>query len=135
MDFYSKIEDQVTELKELRGYPNDGTAFGHFILKECFKKIIDFDYDGSDDDSFINDHIVDMAYDLGNDAIFPIQKNNEILVFQFKYSKSQLLNTSEIKKNKEFIDWILQINPEPKTPNSKLKKLIDGEISQILKPR
>ncbi|MBX3035392.1 MAG: AIPR family protein [Anaerolineales bacterium] len=132
MSFHAKITNQVTELKKQFGYPNDGTSFGHFILRECFNKIIDFEYDGTDYDSFIKNHIVDMANDLGNDAIFTNQKNREIIVFQFKYSNGSLLNTDEIKKNKKFIDWILNINPEQLTPNVKLKKIIEEEISLIL---
>ena len=58
MSFYTRIKDQVTELTRQFQYPNDGTAFGHFIMRECFNKIIDFEYDGTDYDSFINDHIV-----------------------------------------------------------------------------
>ena len=73
-----------------------------------------------------------MANDLGNDAIFTNQKNKEIIVFQFKFSKSQLLNTDEIKKNKRFIDWILGISNETLTPNPKLKKIIDEEVFSIL---
>ena len=134
MSFYTRIKDQVTELTGQFQYPNDGTSFGHFILRECFNKIIDFEYDGTDYDSFINDHIVDMANDLGNDAIFTNQKNREIIVFQFKYSNGQLLNTNEIKKNKKFIDWILKVNTDTLSPNTKLKKLIDEEISLILTP-
>jgi hypothetical protein len=134
MSFYSKIKDQVTELAGQFNYPNDGTAFGHFILRECFNKIVDFEYDGTDYDSFIKDHIVDMANDLGNDALFTNQKNREIIVFQFKYSNGQLLNTNEIKKNKKFVDWILNISPDALIPNVKLKKIIDEEISQILTP-
>ncbi|MBT3464391.1 hypothetical protein HN451_05340, partial [archaeon] len=88
--------------------------------------------DGNDFDQFIKDHIVDMANDLGNDAIFTNQNNNEILVFQFKYSKNQLLNTDEIKKNKKFIDWILQLNGEELKANPKLRKVIDEEINPIL---
>lgn len=134
MSFYTKIKDQVTELTGQFNYPNDGTAFGHFILSECFNKIIDFEYDGTDYDRFINDHIVDMANDLGNDAIFTNQKNREIIIFQFKYSNWQLLNTNEIKKNKKFVDWILKINSNMLTPNKKLKKVIDEEISPLLTP-
>jgi hypothetical protein len=135
MSFYAKIKDQVTDLTKQFGYQNDGTAFGHFILRECFSKIIDFEYDGTDIDNFIKDHIVDMANDLGNDGIFTNQKNREISVFQFKYSNGQLLNTNEIKKNKKFVDWILKINPEEPTPNHKLRKVIDEEISPILTPQ
>ncbi len=132
MSFYAKIKDQVADLRNQFSYQNDGTAFGHFILRECFNKIIDFDYDGNDYDSFIKDHIVDMANDLGNDAIFTNRKNREIIFFQFKYSNGQLLNTNEIKKNKKFIDWILNITPDSLAPNQKLKKVIDDEISPIL---
>lgn len=132
MEFYDRIKEQVTELKLHQKYQNDGTAFGHFAIKECFNKIIDFEYDGNDFDQFIKDHIVDMSNDLGNDAIFTNQNNNEILVFQFKYSKKQLLNTDEIKKNKKFIDWILQLNVEELKENSKLRKVIDEEINPIL---
>jgi len=132
MDFYDKIKSQVSNVKKKENYPNDGTAFGHFAIKECFNKIIDFGYDGDDFDQFINEHIVDMANDLGNDAIFTNQKTNEILVFQFKYSKNQLLNTQEIKKNKKFINWILNIAPEKLTANHKLQRIIDNEIKLIL---
>jgi len=132
MIFYDRIKEQITELQQKHNYPNDGTAFGHFAIKECFNKIIDFEYDGNDFDQFVKDHIVDMANDLGNDAIFTNQMNNEILVFQFKYSKSQLLNTDEVKKNKSFIDWILKINTNSLTTNHKLQKVIDEEINPIL---
>lgn len=132
MSFYTKIKDQVAEITKQFSYPNDGTGFGHFILRECFSKIIDFEYDGIDYDSFIKEHIVDMANDLGNDAIFTNDKNNEILVFQFKYSTAQLLNTAEIIKNKKFVDWLLKINPNPLVPNAKLKRLIDEDLSTIL---
>lgn len=134
MSFYTKIKDQVTELTEQFNYPNDGTSFGHFIIRECFNKIIDFEYDGTDYESFIKDHIVDMANDLGNDAIFTNQKNREIIVFQFKYSEKQLLNTIEIKKNKKFIDWLLKISTDSLTPNAKIKKIIEEEILLILTP-
>ena len=132
MEFYERIKEQVSELTSNQNYQNDGTAFGHFIIKECFNKIIDFEYDGNDFDQFIKDHIVDMANDLGNDAIFTNQRNNEILVFQFKYSKNQLLNTDEIKKNKRFIDWILKLNGDELKANPKLQKVIDEEINPIL---
>jgi hypothetical protein len=132
MSFYDKIKDEVSNLASLVGYPNDGTAFGHFVLKECFNKIIDFEYDGNDIDGFINSHIVDSSRDLGNDAIFVNQKNNEIMIFQFKYTSSQLLNIDEIKKNKTFLDWLLKINSNNLAPNAKLKRIIDEEIHQVL---
>lgn len=132
MGFYDKIKDQVAELRRFYEYPNDGTAFGHFILKECFNKIIGFEYDGTDYDSFIKEHLVDSSNDLGNDAIFTNQKNNEIIVFQFKYTSGQLLNISEIRKNKNFIDWIIGLCTETLTPNNKLKKILNEEISLIL---
>jgi hypothetical protein len=132
MSFYDKIKDQVSEIRSHYNYPNDGTAFGHFILRECFNKIIGFEYDGIDYDSFIKEHIVDSSNDLGNDAIFTNTKNNEIIVFQFKYTTNQLLNIAEIKKNKRFIDWIIGINKEHLSPNDKLQKLIDEEMSQVL---
>lgn len=134
MEFYDRIKEQVAELTTNENYQNDGTAFGHFMIKECFNKIIDFEYDGNDFDQFIKDHIVDMANDLGNDAIFTNQANNEILVFQFKYSKNQLLNTNEIKKNKRFVDWIIGLTDENLSANHKLKKVIDEELSPILTP-
>lgn len=134
MSFYDKIKDQVTELTNKYNYQNDGTAFGHFAIKECFNKIIDFEYDGSNFDDFIKAHIVDMSNDLGNDAVFTNQKNNEILIFQFKYSNSSLLNNDEIKKNKKFIDWLLNLSSENLSPNNKLQKIIDEEISPFLTP-
>jgi hypothetical protein len=132
MKFYDRIKEQVSDLTKNQKYQNDGTAFGHFIIKECFNKIIDFEYDGNDFDQFIKDHIVDMANDLGNDAIFTNQNSNEILVFQFKYSRNQLLNTYEIKKNKKFIDWILKLNQQQLSANPKLRKVLQEEIEPIL---
>lgn len=132
MGFYDRISVQVANVKKEQKYQNDGTAFGHLIIKECFNKIIDFEYDGGDFDQYIKDHIVDMANDLGNDAIFTNQKNNEILVFQFKYSKGQLLNNEEIKKNKKFIDWILKLSPDELSPNPRLRKVLEEEIYPIL---
>lgn len=133
MIFYEKVKDQVAELTPKYGYPNDGTSFGHFIIRECFTKIVDLGFDGQDIDDFIKEHIVDGANDNGNDAIFVHKGQRRILVFQFKYSQnSNLLNTDEIRKNKKFIDWILRLSPNNLTPNTKLKKVLDNEISDIL---
>lgn len=57
------------------------------------------------------------------------------MVFQFKYSKNSLLNTNEIQKNKDFIDWILGINHSNLKANHKLKKVIDEEINLVLTPQ
>ncbi|MFH1729775.1 MAG: AIPR family protein [Pseudomonadota bacterium] len=136
MSFYERIKDQVSDLRETFNYPNDGTAFGHFIIKECFsRKIIEFDYDGIDINEFIKEHIVDMSNDLGNDAIFTNQNNHDIYVFQFKYSNNNLLNTDEIRKNKKFIDRLLKINYDEQKPNKKLQKIIDNEINTLLTPQ
>lgn len=133
MIFYEKVKDQVAELTPKYNYPNDGTSFGHFIIRECFTKIVDFGFDGQDIDDFIREHIVDGANDNGNDAIFVNKDQRRILVFQFKYSQnSNLLSTDEIRKNKKFVDWILRISPNNLTPNAKLKKVLDNEISEIL---
>ncbi|MBK9249339.1 MAG: AIPR family protein [Ignavibacteria bacterium] len=133
MHFYDKIKDQVATITPKYNYPNDGTAFGHFIIKECFNKIVDFDFDGQDFDEFITSHIVDGSNDNGNDAIFVNKSQKRILVFQFKYSQnSSLLNTNEVLKNKKFIDWILRLSTDNLSPNSKLRRVIDNEISEIL---
>jgi hypothetical protein len=133
MHFYDKVKDQVSALTPKYNYPNDGTAFGHFIIKECFNKIVDFDFDGQDFDEFIANHIVDGSNDNGNDAIFVNKAQKRILVFQFKYSQnSSLLNTNEVLKNKKFIDWILRLSTDNLSPNPKLRKVIDNEISEIL---
>jgi hypothetical protein len=133
MRFYEKVKDQVAELTRKYQYPNDGTSFGHFIIRECFTKIVDFGFDGQDIDDFIKEHIVDGTNDNGNDAIFVHKEQRRILVFQFKYSQnSNLLNTNEIRKNKNFIDWILRLSQDHLTPNAKLKKVLDNEISEIL---
>jgi hypothetical protein len=132
MNFYEKIKDVVSEITKENGYKDNGTAFGHFIISECFNKIIDFDFDGIEFDTFIKNHIVDMSCDLGNDAVFTNQKNNEILVFQFKYSNNALLNTNEVKKNKRFIDWVLGLSDDDLRPNKKLKNILEDEISKIL---
>jgi hypothetical protein len=132
MTFYNKIQGQVSEIKDTFNYKDEGTAFGHFIIKECFKKIVDFGFDGLDFDDFVHKHLVDMAYDLGNDVIFTNKEGNNILIFQAKFSENNLLNTEEIKKNKRFIDWILGLSKESLTPNPKLKKVIDEEISLVL---
>lgn len=133
MNFYDKIKQDVSALTSTYKYPNDGTSFGHLIIRECFKKIVDFNFDGQDIDEFIKNHIVDGANDKGNDAIFVNKAQKRILVFQFKYSQNNnLLNTYEILKNKRFIDWILKLSSDSLIPNSKLKKIIDNEISEIL---
>ena len=132
MSFYDKIKDQVAELSKEFEYQNDGTAFGHFILNECFKKIIDFEYDGNDYENFFKTHIVDLTKDLGNDAIFTNKANKELIVFQFKYSKGSLLTTDEIKKNKRFIDWTVGLNKEELKPNHKLRKIIDEAVTYWL---
>lgn len=132
MSFYEKIKEQVSNLATEFSYPNEGTAFGHLAIKECFSKIIDFSYDGTDFDSFIKNHIVDRANDLGNDFIFVNKKDAQINFFQFKYSQNSLLNTSEIIKNKEFIEWLLKIGNHNLKPNAILQGIIDDEISEIL---
>lgn len=132
MDFYDRIKDEVSEIQKKFNYPNDGTAFGHFIIKECFSKIKDINPNSVDFDNYIKDHIVDMANDLGNDAIFVNEHTKEIMIFQFKYSKNQLLNTDEIKKNKKFIDWILGINGDKLIANNKLNNVIFQEINPLL---
>jgi hypothetical protein len=132
--FYNKVKDIVEEFREDYNYPNDGTAFGHFCIKECFTKIMDFGFDGNDDEfnEFIKNHCVDRANDLGNDVIFGDTKNNRIFIFQFKYSKSSLLNSTEIKKNKTFIDWLLGLENEEQKPNHILKNIIETELKPIL---
>lgn len=133
--FYEKIKDQVTDLTPQYAYPNDGTSFGHFIIRECFNKIVDFDFDGQDFDDYIKNHIVDGAHDNGNDAIFVNKKRKQILVFQFKYSQnSNLLNTTEIRKNKNFLDAILHVTDKALTPNSRLRKILDNEIAEVITP-
>ncbi len=132
MSFYNKIHEQVAGITNSYNYQNDGTAFGHFAIRECFSKIIEFDFDGSDLDQFIKDHLVDGSNDLGNDALFVNRKSNEILMFQFKYSESNLINTEEIRKNRKFIDWLLKLNETTLKPNYKVERIIDDEISQIL---
>lgn len=133
MNFYEKIKDQVSTITTKYNYPNDGTAFGHFIIKECFNKIVDFNFDGQDFDDFVKIHIVDGCNDNGNDAIFVNKAQKRILVFQFKYSQnSSLLNRNEVLKNKTFIDWILRLSSDNLTPNPKLRSVIDNEISEIL---
>lgn len=132
--FYNKVKDIVEEFREDFNYPNDGTAFGHFCIKECFTKIMDFGLDGNDNEfnEFILNHCVDRANDLGNDVIFGDTKNNRIFIFQFKYSKSSLLNSTEIKKNKTFIDWLLGLENEEQKPNHILKNIIETELKPIL---
>lgn len=132
MSFYEKIKGQVSEIRNKFNYKDEGTAFGHFVIKECFKKIVDFGFDGLDFDDFVHEHLVDMAYDLGNDVIFTNKEKSHILIFQAKFSPNSLLNTEEIKKNKKFIDWILGLSKEEQKPNHKLKRIIDGEISLVL---
>jgi hypothetical protein len=133
--FYEKIKDQVTDLTPQYAYPNDGTSFGHFIIRECFHKIVDFDFDGQDFDDYIKNHIVDGAHDNGNDGIFVNKKRKQILVFQFKYSQnSNLLNTTEIRKNKKFLDAILHVSDEALTPNPRLRSILDNEIAEVITP-
>ena len=132
MTFYDKIKGQVSELREKFNYKDDGTAFGHFMIKECFNKIVNFGFEGLDFDDYIHRHLVDMAYDQGNDVIFTNKETNQILIFQAKFSNNRLLNTDEIKKNKGFIDFILGLSNEKLELNSKLKKVIDEEISSVL---
>jgi hypothetical protein len=132
MSFYEKIKEQIKNLTSEYAYQNEGTAFGHLAIKECFSKIIDFSYDGSDFDSYIKNHIVDRANDLGNDFIFVNKPEKQINFFQFKYSQSSLLTTSDIIKNKEFIEWLFKIGNHDLKPNKILQGIIDNEILDII---
>ncbi|WP_411822424.1 AIPR family protein [Leptospira sp. 'Mane'] len=132
MDFYSRIEEQVKELTGKFYYQNTGTAFGHLVIKEAFSKIIDFNYGSLDFDTFIKSHIVDKANDLGNDFIFVDREINEIHLFQFKYSKNNLISLEEIRKNKVFIEWLFGLNNHILSPNLDLKQIIEEEINEVI---
>lgn len=133
MEFIKKIEEEVSDIKEQFSYPNDGTAFGHFVLKNCLSKIIDIDDISSLElDDFIKNHITDGANDYGIDAVICNSNNKQIHFFQFKYSEGNLFNFDEFKKTKTFLEWLLEENNNDINPNEKLKNLIEDEIKPIL---
>lgn len=135
MSFVDKINDEVKDIKSEFGYPNEGTAFGHFAIKRCISKIIDLnDISDLELDNFIKSHVTDKANDNGIDVIFS-NESNQIFIFQFKYSDWNLLNLEEFKKTKRFLDWIFKIKEDSLDElecNNILAKILDSEITPIL---
>jgi len=133
MGFVEKIKEDVSDIKKQFSYPNDGTAFGHFVLKNCVSKIVEID-DISDIelDNFIKGHITDGADDYGVDAVICNSSYKQIHLFQFKYSECNLFDFNEFKKTKTFLDWLLGKSKESINANERLKQLIENEIKPIL---
>jgi len=133
MGFIEKIKEDVSDIRKEFSYPNDGTAFGHFVLKNCVSKIVEID-DISDIelDNFIKGHITDGANDYGIDAVICNTNYKQIHLFQFKYSECNLFNFNEFKKTKNFLDWLLGKSEESINPNRMLKQVIENEIKPIL---
>lgn len=133
MELIKKIKEDVSDLRKQFSYPNDGTAFGHFVLKNCVSKIVEIeDISDIELDNFIKDHITDGADDYGIDAVICNTNYKQIHLFQFKYSEGNLFDFNEFKKTKTFLDWLLGKSEESINPNMKLKQLIENEIKPIL---
>lgn len=132
MSIYKKFSNDVCSIKNNFKYKNEGTAFGHFVIRECLGKILELGYDGIDIDSYIFDHIVDGSYDCGNDAILVDKDTSTINIFQFKYSEESLLTIEDLEKNKSFLNTILRLDGPTVFPNNKIKELIRTEIDNIL---
>ena len=133
MKFIEKVKGEVSDIRKQFSYPNDGTAFDHFVLKNCLSKIIEIE-DTSDLelDDFINGHITDAANDYGVDAVICNSNYKQIHLFQFKYSEGNLFDFNEFKKTKVFLDWLFKKSGGAIHPNEKLRQLIDSEIKPIL---
>ncbi len=133
MTFIEKIQEEVSDIKNQFSYPNDGTAFGHFVIKNCLSKIIDIeDISDLELDDYIKNHITDGSNDFGVDAVVCNSNNKQIHLFQFKYSENNLFDFDEFKKTKNFLEWLLGLNQDNITLNEKLKELIEEEIKPIL---
>jgi len=133
MEFIEKIKEEVSDIKNQFSYPNDGIAFGHFVLKNCLSKIIEIDnVSDLELDNFIKNHITDGSNDYGVDAIICNSNNKQTHLFQFKYSEGNLFDFDEFKKTKTFLDWLLGKNTNNFKLNEKLKQLIDDEIEPLL---
>lgn len=133
MAFIEKIKSEVSNIKNHHSYPNDGTAFGHFALKNCLLKIIEID-DVSDLelDDYIKNHITDGANDFGVDAVIYNSSNKQIHLFQFKYSEGNLFDFDEFKKTKGFLEWLISPTRSDIKLNEKLRKIIEQELGPIL---
>lgn len=133
MGLIEKIKEDVSDLRKQFSYPNDGTAFGHFVLKNCISKIVEIeDISDIELDNFIKSHITDGANDYGVDAVICNTNYKQIHLFQFKYSEGNLFDFNEFKKTKTFLDWLLEKSEEGIDPNRRLKQLIGNEINPIL---
>jgi len=133
MGLIEKIKEDVSDLRKQFSYPNDGTAFGHFVLKNCISKIVEIeDISDIELDNFIKSHITDGANDYGVDAVICNTNYKQIHLFQFKYSEGNLFDFNEFKKTKTFLDWLLGKSGESINPNRGLKQLIENEIKPIL---
>lgn len=136
-----EIKEQVQEIRKNFNYPNDGTAFGHFALRECFYKIMDFgDVAEPDLDDFIKKKITDGKDDKGIDAVI-VESDGVVNFFQFKYSDWNQYDNVEFKKTMEFFDTLFDIakgsdgGPLNIDCNAKLRQLIEEDVKPALKER
>ena len=101
MGLIEKIKEDVSDLRKQFSYPNDGTAFGHFVLKNCISKIVEIeDISDIELDNFIKSHITDGANDYGVDAVICNTNYKQIHLFQFKYSEGNLFDFMNLRKQK-----------------------------------
>ena len=77
---YTKIKNEVTEIKTINKYDNFSIAFGHFYVKHVFNI----------DDQTAKETLTDGGFDNGIDAIYISEDSTPILhFFQFKFPNSE----------------------------------------------
>lgn len=77
---YTKIDNQILEIKSDNDYPNKSIAFGHFFIKTMFNV----------DDQIARESMTDGGNDNGIDSIFISNDDNpSIHFFQFKFPSSK----------------------------------------------
>ncbi len=81
--FATEISDEVSSIKVQFRYPNDGTAFGHFILRECLSKVLNFDdvVAEPDLDEFVQQSVTDGKDDKGIDAVIVGEMESRLICF------------------------------------------------------
>jgi hypothetical protein len=135
LDFTAEICDEVASIRSNFGYPNAGTAFGHFVLRECVSKIMDIgDVSDSDLDVLVTQSVTDGKDDNGIDAVF-VGGDGNINLFQFKFSSWNLYDLEEFMKTRDFLDALISGSKGGVRYNSKLSEALETKIKPALENR
>lgn len=134
-NFLTEISEQVRSIKSEYEYPNEGTAFGHFVLRDCLSKILDFGEIADPElDRFIKECVTDGKDDNGIDAVIVGNGGLQLYLFQFKYSDWNQYDYQEFKKTMTFLDSLVFNDGKLDTArcNLKLKTALETKIRPTL---